>query len=145
MHAAGRCRTRSCLWPGRVRRSSGGWPATSGVRSSSESTSPRRSPEGIGRPYDRSTLGNMLIPTLRESTMNRRSLAFAACAVGVGGLTLARHVEAGGAKVTQLSRRDIVEKLDGKAASATVVEVTFEPGQKNSPHRHTGPVFGYVL
>jgi quercetin dioxygenase-like cupin family protein len=26
-----------------------------------------------------------------------------------------------------------------------VREVTFEPGQKDSPHRHTGPVFGYVL
>ena len=26
-----------------------------------------------------------------------------------------------------------------------MVEVTFEPGQKNSPHHHTGPVFGYVL
>ena len=77
--------------------------------------------------------------------MNRRSLAFAACAVGVGGLTLARHVETGGAKGTQLSQRDIIEKLDGKAASATVVEVTFEPGQKDSPHHHTGPVFGYVL
>jgi quercetin dioxygenase-like cupin family protein len=77
--------------------------------------------------------------------MNRRSLAFAACALGVGGLTLARHVESGGAKVTQLSRRDIIEELDGKAASATVVEVTFEPGQKDSPHHHTGPVFGYVL
>src|SRR5919106_866321 len=48
-------------------------------------------------------------------------------------------------KVTQLSQRGIIEKLDGKAASATVVEVTFEPGQKDSPHRHTGPVFGYVL
>jgi quercetin dioxygenase-like cupin family protein len=48
-------------------------------------------------------------------------------------------------KVTQLSQRDIIEKVDGKAASATVVEVTFEPGQKNSPHHHTGPVFGYVL
>ena len=24
-------------------------------------------------------------------------------------------------------------------------EVTFEPGQKDSPHRHAGPVFGYVL
>src|SRR3954451_22041106 len=50
-----------------------------------------------------------------------------------------------GVKVTQLSQRDIVEKLGGKAASATVVEVTFEPGQKDSPHRHAGPVFGYVL
>jgi len=34
---------------------------------------------------------------------------------------------------------------DGKVASATVVEVTFEPGRKDSPHRHAGPVFGYVL
>ena len=23
--------------------------------------------------------------------------------------------------------------------------MTFEPGQKDSPHRHAGPVFGYVL
>ena len=62
--------------------------------------------------------------------------------VGVAGMT-ATHHEA--VKVTQLSQRDIIEKLDGKAARATVVEVTFEPGQKDSPHRHTGPVFGYVL
>jgi hypothetical protein len=62
--------------------------------------------------------------------MNRRSLAFAACAVGVGGLTLARHVETGGAKVTQLSRRDIVEKLDGKDARVTVEEVAIEPGHR---------------
>src|SRR5262245_16214540 len=48
-------------------------------------------------------------------------------------------------KVTQLSQRDIIEKLDGNADSVTVVEVTFEPGQKDSPHHHTGPVFGYVL
>ena len=48
-------------------------------------------------------------------------------------------------KVTQLSRRDIIEKLDGKEASTRVVEVTFEPGQKDTPHEHTGPVFGYVL
>jgi quercetin dioxygenase-like cupin family protein len=48
-------------------------------------------------------------------------------------------------RVTQLSQRDIIEKLDGKAASATVVEVAFEPGQEDSPHHHAGPVFGYVL
>ena len=47
-------------------------------------------------------------------------------------------------KVTQLSQRDIIEMLDGKAASAKVVDVTFEPGQQDSPHHHTGPVFGYV-
>ena len=77
--------------------------------------------------------------------MNRILVAFAACAVGVGGVTLARHVETSGAKVTQLSRRDIVEKLDGKDARVTVEEVTIEPGGQVRPHRHTGPVFGYVL
>jgi quercetin dioxygenase-like cupin family protein len=69
-------------------------------------------------------------------------------ALGVGGAIRAQHVQhtgKGQVKVTQLSRRDIIEKLDGKVASATVKEVTFEPGQKDSPHRHAGPVFGYVL
>ena len=66
-------------------------------------------------------------------------------AIGVGGMTLAHHTGKGHVKVTQLSQRNIIEKLNGKAASATVVEVTFEPGQKDSPHRHTGPVFGYLL
>ena len=78
--------------------------------------------------------------------MHRTFLALAVCvAIGVGGMTLAQHTGKGQVKVTQLSQRDIIEKLDGKAASATVVEVTFEPGQKDTPHRHTGPVFGYVL
>ena len=78
--------------------------------------------------------------------INRTFLALAVCAaIGVGGTTLAQHTGNGHVKVTQLSQRDIIEKLDGKAASATVVEVTFEPGQKDSPHHHTGPVFGYVL
>ena len=78
--------------------------------------------------------------------MHRTFLALAVCAaIGVGGMTLAHHTGKGHVKVTQLSQRDIIEKLDGKDASATVVEVTFEPGQKDSPHRHAGPVFGYVL
>ena len=77
--------------------------------------------------------------------MNRIFVAFAASAVGVGGLTLARHDEKSGAKVTQLCRRDIVEKLDGKDARVTVEEVEIEPGGRVLPHRHTGPVFGYVL
>ena len=78
--------------------------------------------------------------------MHRTFLALAVVgAVGVGGMTPAQHAGKGHVKVTQLSRRDVIEKLDGKAASATVLEVTFEPGQKDSPHHHTGPVFGYVL
>ena len=80
------------------------------------------------------------------SVMHRAFLTLAV--FGVGGMNLAQHAQHTGksqVKVTQLSQRDIIEKLDGKAASATVLEVTFEPGQKDSPHRHTGPVFGYVL
>ena len=78
--------------------------------------------------------------------MNRTFLALAAtCGIGVGGMALARHDEKGGAKVTQLSRRDIVEKLDGKDARVTVDEVVIEPGERVAPHRHAGPVFGYVL
>jgi quercetin dioxygenase-like cupin family protein len=73
-------------------------------------------------------------------------LALAICvAIGVGGMTLAQHTGKGQVKSIGLSRRDIIEKLDGKEASATVREVTFEPGQRDSSHRHTGPVFGYVL
>ena len=72
--------------------------------------------------------------------------AFLALAViGVGGMTLAQQTGKGPVKATQLSQRDIIEMLDGKAASATVREVTFEPAQEDVPHRHTGPVFGYVL
>jgi quercetin dioxygenase-like cupin family protein len=47
--------------------------------------------------------------------------------------------------VRQLAARDIAEKLDGKEAKATTVEVTYEPGEGGSPHRHLGPTFGYVL
>jgi quercetin dioxygenase-like cupin family protein len=78
--------------------------------------------------------------------MHRTFLAFTvAAAIGVGGVTLAHHAENGDVKVTELSVRDIIEKLDGKDAAVTVVEVTFEPGQQDLPHRHAGPVFGYVL
>ena len=76
-----------------------------------------------------------------------RTLLTLAAGVGVGvAVTFAAHHDHHEAvKVTQLSQRDIIEKLDGKAASATVNEVTFEPGQEDTPHRHAGPTFGYVL
>jgi quercetin dioxygenase-like cupin family protein len=48
-------------------------------------------------------------------------------------------------RIKELSRRDIVEKLDGKKTTATMVEVTLSPGQASAPHRHPGPVFGYVI
>ena len=62
---------------------------------------------------------------------------------GAGGLTAARHDEK--QSVKPLAAQDITEKLDGKEAKVTFVEVTLEPGQASAPHRHPGPVFGYVL
>jgi quercetin dioxygenase-like cupin family protein len=63
------------------------------------------------------------------------------------GLALAAHdeLDKGKPKVTTLSERGIAEKLDGQKTKATTVEVTLEPGQASAPHRHPGPVFGYVL
>ena len=63
--------------------------------------------------------------------------------IGVGGMAVAHHDVKEAAK--PISAWDIVEKLDGKEAKATVVEVTLEPGQAGKPHRHAGPVIGYVL
>lgn len=80
------------------------------------------------------------------TAMYRTFVAFAAiAAVDVGGIALAHHNGSGDVKVTQLSQRDIIEKLDGRDAGATVLNVTFAPGQKDTPHRHAGPVFGYVI
>ena len=40
---------------------------------------------------------------------------------------------------------DVNEQFNGKPTRATTLEVMFEPGAASSPHRHPGPVFGYVL
>ena len=66
-------------------------------------------------------------------------------ALGAGGLTAARHDEKPHGSVKPLAARDIAEKVDGKEARATAVEVTLEPGQAGAPHRHPGPVLGYVI
>ena len=66
--------------------------------------------------------------------------AFALCA-----LALADGDDKGKPKVTPLATQDVIEKLDGKDAKVTTVEVTMEPGQEGTPHRHPGPVFGYVI
>jgi quercetin dioxygenase-like cupin family protein len=64
--------------------------------------------------------------------------------LGAGGTALARGHE-DGEKVRVISAQDIKEKLDGKDAKVTVVEVTLEPGQSGVAHRHPGPGLVYVL
>ena len=66
-------------------------------------------------------------------------------AFGIGKLSPADEGDHGKTKVTVLSERDVAEMVDGKKAKAVTVEVTLEPGQSSPPHRHPGPVFGYIL
>ena len=68
-------------------------------------------------------------------------------ALAAGGMSLAQHGEhgKGGVQVKRLSRKDIIEKLDGKKAKATMLEVTLAPGAVEAAHRHPGPAFGYIL
>ena len=77
--------------------------------------------------------------------MRRTLLAIVFGFLAAGGMTLAHHGEHGKDNVKSLSVREITEKLDGKKAKATTVEVTLEPEQESAPHRHPGPAFGYVL
>ena len=81
-----------------------------------------------------------------------RTLVTLAVGIGVGAAGVAacdqsqqHETRHGDVKVTTLAARDIVERLDGKEAKATFLEVTLEAGQADVPHRHAGPAFGYVL
>jgi quercetin dioxygenase-like cupin family protein len=80
--------------------------------------------------------------------MGRTLLTLAAgMALGAAAVALAQtgHGHGKGSVVKTLSAIDVVEPLDGKPARATTLEVSFEPGAASAPHRHPGPVFGYVL
>ena len=78
-----------------------------------------------------------------------RTMFTLAAGVGmsVGGLTLAQTGpgRGKGATVKTLSAVDVNEQLNGRPTRATNLEVMFEPGAASAPHRHPGPVFGYVL
>ena len=79
--------------------------------------------------------------------MRRSLLAIVFGALAAGGMTLAQHGGhgKGGVQVKLLSQKDIMEKLDGKKAKATMLEVTLAPGEVEAAHRHPGPAFGYIL
>jgi len=80
--------------------------------------------------------------------MARTILTLAAgVAIGVSGVALGQtgHGHGKGPTVKTLSAVDVNEQFNGKPTRATTQEVTFEPGAASAPHRHSGPVFGYVL
>jgi quercetin dioxygenase-like cupin family protein len=75
-----------------------------------------------------------------------RSLLILAIGVGLGlGGLAAAQIHEDGESVRLISARDIKEKLDGKDAKVTIVEVTIDPGKSGLPHRHPGPGFVYVV
>jgi quercetin dioxygenase-like cupin family protein len=65
--------------------------------------------------------------------------------LGIGGWMMAHHDGPARGPAKVISQKDIAEKIDGQESKVMTVEVTLEPGQSNPPHRHPGPVFGYVL
>ena len=79
--------------------------------------------------------------------MRRTFLAIIMSALAASGMSLAQHDEhgKGGVQVQLLSQKDIIEKLDGKKAKVTMLEVTLAPGEVETAHRHPGPAFGYIL
>jgi quercetin dioxygenase-like cupin family protein len=77
--------------------------------------------------------------------MRRSVWAIVVGTFAAAGLTLAQHGDHREGGVKTLSRRDITEKVDGKTAKATTVEVTFGPDEASAAHRHPGPAFGYIL
>jgi quercetin dioxygenase-like cupin family protein len=77
----------------------------------------------------------------------RQSLYALLAGIGVGacGLAFANlHEHEDGEAVKVIAAHDLKEKLDGKEAKATVVEVIIEPGKSGLPHRHPGPGLVYV-
>ncbi|HEY1066170.1 MAG TPA: cupin domain-containing protein [Pirellulales bacterium] len=83
-----------------------------------------------------------------QKLMRTAMLVACGAAIGIGGASLwghDGHPSAKGTAVRALSDYELQEKLGEDAANATIVEVTLEPGGSSPPHRHPGPVFGYVL
>jgi quercetin dioxygenase-like cupin family protein len=84
----------------------------------------------------------MKISDVRRRVIAGLSFCTALC---VGAMVAAQPRPGAPVQVNRLSQQQIIEKLDGKDANATVEVVTIAPGQKDSAHRHAGPVFGYVI
>jgi quercetin dioxygenase-like cupin family protein len=76
-------------------------------------------------------LGSVLVPLLSAS---------AALAEEPEGAAGGQASPGGGIKITKILEQNLP---DGK--QVTIVTVLFPPGVEEDPHRHPGPVFGYVL
>jgi quercetin dioxygenase-like cupin family protein len=70
-------------------------------------------------------------------------------AVGAAGLALAQHDSKekapGRGRLKPVLEQVLKEKLDDKQGKIIVLELESAPGNASRPHRHPGPVVGYVL
>jgi len=68
-------------------------------------------------------------------------------ALGAGGLSLAQHATKDAAKrnVKTLLEQELKERLGDKQGKIVVLELEVAPQAASKPHRHPGPVVGYVL
>lgn len=76
--------------------------------------------------------------------MARLALILVGVVIGMGGMALAQP-QSNGEHAKIVATYDLKEKMDGKDAAGTIVEVTIGPGQAGIPHRHPGPAFVYVV
>jgi quercetin dioxygenase-like cupin family protein len=67
--------------------------------------------------------------------------------LGAAGLALALQAvqERNDLRIKTLLERGLKEKLDGRPGKVVVLELERAPGTGGRPHRHPGPVVGYVL
>jgi quercetin dioxygenase-like cupin family protein len=68
-------------------------------------------------------------------------------ALGAAGLAVAQHAVKDGneRKIKTLLEQELKEKLDDKQGKIVVLELEQPPEFASKPHRHPGPVVGYVL
>jgi quercetin dioxygenase-like cupin family protein len=87
--------------------------------------------------------GLSVVGFYQESAMTR--IAFVL--VGAFGISVlaSSHPAGSGERVKVIATYDLKEKLDGKDAGVTTVEVTIGPGQAGFSHRHPGSAFVYVI
>ncbi len=68
--------------------------------------------------------------------------------LGMAGYALAQHAAkdgSGGLTTKVLLEQALPEKIDGKEAKITLLELERAPGSAGAPHRHPGPVVVYVV
>ena len=81
--------------------------------------------------------------------MKRQFLCLAfGIAVGAAGLARAQQApkdKGPGRRFKPLLEQELKDKFNGKQGKIMVLELEAAPGSDSKPHRHPGPVIGYVL